>query len=256
MAGELMGKLAREGRGEPRARVTLASTVCALLSLAIVVAGELAGLSYYITSVLVVSLSMVPFFVAFESRRPQAREIVILAVLCGLAVASRAAFALVPSFKPTLGIVMIAGIAFGPQAGFLTGAMSALVSNFVFGQGPWTPWQMLAYGVAGLLFGALAKGGLIPRAEWRPVQKIVISLFGFLLTVLLVGPLLDTCSLFVMASRISIEIALAVYAAGLPFNLVHGLAVAATLLLAGNPLLRILNRMRVKFGLMESGTLA
>lgn len=236
-----------------RGRTTAASLVCVLLSVALVVGGELCDLSYYASSVGVISLSMVPFFVAFESRRPQAREIVILAVLCALAVSARAAFALVPSFKPTLGIVMIAGFAFGPQAGFLTGSMSALVSNFVFGQGPWTPWQMLAYGICGLVGGVMAKTGLLPQAGWSMGQKIGISLFGFLLTVLFVGPVLDTCSLFVMTSQISPQIAIAVYAAGLPFNVVHGIAVAATLFLAGNPLLRILNRVRVKYGLMEPG---
>ena len=78
------------------------------------------------------------------------------AVLCALAVASRAAFAAVPHFKPMLAIVMLTGIAFGPEAGFLCGAISGFASNFIFGQGPWTPWQMFAYGIGGLLAGLFA----------------------------------------------------------------------------------------------------
>ena len=108
---------------------------------------------YYLAGLAIIVLTTAAFFLHFESRKPQARELVILAVLCALAVASRAAFAAVPHFKPMLAIVMLTGIAFGPEAGFLCGAISGFASNFLFGQGPWTPWQMFAYGISGLLAG-------------------------------------------------------------------------------------------------------
>ena len=108
---------------------------------------------YYLAGLAIIVLTTAAFFLHFESRKPQARELVILAVLCALAVASRAAFAAVPHFKPMLAIVMLTGIAFGPEAGFLCGAISGFASNFIFGQGPWTPWQMFAYGIGGLLAG-------------------------------------------------------------------------------------------------------
>lgn len=212
---------------------------------------SLSGASYYAASTLIVVLSLVPFLASFEGRRPQARELVVIAVLCAIAVASRAAFALIPSFKPMLGIVMVSGLAFGPQTGFLVGALSALISNFMFGQGPWTPWQMLAYGLAGLIFGVLGKAGLLPKSGWDFKCKLVASVAGFAIIVCLVGPLLDTCTLFVMASKVTPSFALAVYGAGLPFNVVHGAAVALTLLLIGDPLLKMLHRVRTKYGLME-----
>ena len=107
------------------------------------------GTNYYLCSLLLILYAMVPFFISFERRKPQARELVTIAVMSAIAVASRAAFIMVPFFKPMTGIIMITGIAFGSEAGFLTGAVSAFASNFIFGQGPWTPWQMFAYGVAG-----------------------------------------------------------------------------------------------------------
>ncbi len=215
---------------------------------------DLGGAGVYAASTLIVLLSLVPFFASFEGRRPQAREVVIVAVLCALAVVSRAAFMFVPSFKPMVGIVMLAGVAFGPQTGFLTGALSAVVSNFLFGHGPWTPWQMVAYGAAGAIAGLLAKAGVLPRDSWGFKRAVLAAAIGFAVVVCLVGPMLDTCSLFMFSSQLTLSMAVAIYAAGLPFNVVHGIAVALTLLLAGNPLLCRLHRVRVKYGLMELGS--
>lgn len=117
--------------------------------------------SFYLSGLTIIVLTIAAFFLHFESRKPQARELVLLAVLCALAVASRAAFGFVPHFKPMLAIVMLTGIAFGPEAGFLCGAISGFASNFIFGQGPWTPWQMFAYGIGGMLAGLFALCGIL-----------------------------------------------------------------------------------------------
>ena len=205
--------------------------------------------SYYVTSILVIIYAMVPFFVSFEARRPQARELVIIAVMCALAVVARVTFIWVPHFKPIAAIVMIAGIALGSRSGFLVGAISLLVSDFVFGQGPWTPWQMLAYGIAGFVAGFLAERGVIPRCDLSNRAKTVLSLAGAAFVVVVVGPILDTCSLFTMVSAITPESALAIYASGLPVNAVQAAATAITLFILANPLLGKLDRVRVKYGL-------
>lgn len=206
---------------------------------------------YYLSGLTVIVLTMAAFFLHFESRKPQARELVILAVLCALAVGSRAAFAAVPHFKPMLAIVMLTGIAFGPESGFLCGAISGFVSNFIFGQGPWTPWQMFAYGIAGLLAGLLAMWGVLKKTPkgWKDV--IVLAVFGFLAILVIVGPLLDTSTFFTMATTYDTAAVLAVYAAGVPVNCIHGAAVALTMLLFGKPLLDRLRRIQIKYGMME-----
>ena len=104
---------------------------------------------YYLVSLLLLACAILPFFQLFERRKPQARELVTLAVLCAIAVAGRAAFYMLPQFKPVAAIVIIAGVCLGAQSGFLVGAVSAFVSNFFFGQGPNTPWQMFAFGIIG-----------------------------------------------------------------------------------------------------------
>jgi len=211
---------------------------------------------FYLSALTIIVLTMSAFFLHFESRKPQARELVILAVLCALAVASRAAFIAVPHFKPMLAIVMLTGIAFGPEAGFLCGAISGFASNFIFGQGPWTPWQMFAYGIGGMLAGLFAMWGILKKAPraWRNkgwMDILGLAVFGFLCILLVVGPLLDTSTFFTMATSYSAAAVRAVYLAGVPVNCIHGTAVALTMLLFGKPLLDRLQRIKIKYGMME-----
>ncbi len=205
--------------------------------------------SPYVAAVLIIALATAPFLISFERSRPDAREVVLMAVLTALAVASRAAFAFVPHFKPMAGVVMIAGIALGPRAGFLVGALAALASGFLFGQGPWTPFQMLAFGAAGAAAGLLGACGAFPRAGLSLGQRVGLAAGGFVFVVLVLGPILDTSTLFLMASSLTPASAAAVYLAGLPVNTVHGAATALTLLLAANPLLGQIARVRRKYGL-------
>lgn len=237
-----------------RARAKTLLTILAALVLAplTAVAGmAVPGNGYYLSGTLIVLYAIVPFFVSFEGRRPTAREIAVVAVLTALAVAARAAFIWVPHFKPMAAVIMIAGLAAGPQTGFLVGSVAALASNFIFGQGPWTPWQMLAFGVAGLVAGLLADARVFPRANLSWPRRIALATVGFVLIVGLVGPILDTSTFFYLSAAPTPELAAVVYLAGLPVNAIHGAATALTLLVVANPLLDQLARVRVKYGLLD-----
>lgn len=202
---------------------------------------------YYLTSMLVLVCAIGAFWLSFERRRPKTREMVLIAVMCAIAVASRAAFIMFPQFKPIVGIVMICGMALGPQAGFMTGSISAFVSNFIFGQGAWTPWQMFAFGMAGLLAGYLCRAGVMTSG-----RRLVTALIGGVMILVLIGPILDTCTLFTMSSVVNTESVGAVYLSGIPFNAVHGLAVFLTLLVLARPMIEKLDRIKVKYGMMEA----
>jgi energy-coupling factor transport system substrate-specific component len=206
---------------------------------------ELLSGSYYLVSVGLILLSFVVFFFSYEKRKPHAREIVTLAVMCAIAVASRVIFSVIPNFKPVLGIIMLTGMALGPGAGFLTGAMTAFVSNFIFGQGPWTPWQMAAFGIAGALAGLLCKKGIMTEKK-----RLLTAVLGYVMIQFMVGPILDVCSIFTMKLDLSGSAALAVFAYGFVPNLIHGLATAVTLFLLVKPMMEKLNRMKVKYGIM------
>ena len=99
--------------------------------------------SYYLISVLVALFAGIPFLVGFEKGKTASREMAVLAVMVAISVLGRLIFSPIPGFKPITAIVIITAVAFGSEAGFLTGSLSALISNFFFGQGPWTPFQML-----------------------------------------------------------------------------------------------------------------
>jgi len=213
-----------------------------LIPLTLFLGKQLPGRHYYITVTLMVAELMLPFFLSFEGRKPQARELVILAVLCALAIAGRVAFP-IPHFKAVFAIIVISAIAFGPEAGFMVGAITAFASNFFYGQGPFTPWQMMAYGAGGMLSGfAFRKGGL-PRKPW------VMAIFGFCVVLFWIGPLLDSSSIFLMLSRITWSAIVTVYTSGLFINFCQALCTAAVLLFIGKPLLDKLERVRRKYGM-------
>jgi len=92
-----------------------------------------------------------------ETGPAASKEIVLVATLAAVAAAGRVLFAAVPGVQPVTVVAVAAGAALGARAGFATGAVAALASNFFLGQGPWTPWQMLAWGACGLAGSALAR---------------------------------------------------------------------------------------------------
>lgn len=205
---------------------------------------RLPGRWYYLTSTVIIAELLIPFFLAFEGRKPQARELAVTAVMCALAVAARVAIP-IPNFKAIYGIIMIAGIAFGPEFGFLVGAVSALSSNFFLSQGPYTPWQMMAYGAGGLLAGFLFQKGRLPR---KPLLMGIVGFFGVLLVV---GPILDTCTVFLAPISMNLKSIAAIYLSGFAVNISQSISTFAVVSLLGGPMLEKLNRIKAKYGMME-----
>lgn len=211
---------------------------------------QMTGRMYYLTSSLIIIEVMLPFFFSFENRRPQARELVSIAVMCALATAARVVVP-IPSFKPMMAIIMMTGIAFGAEAGFMAGAITAFASNFFFTQGPWTPWQMMGYGIGGFVAGLVfRKRKFASRQTWK--TTIQYAVFAFLCTLCVVGPLLDSCTIFTTAPTITKKYVLAVLASGLPYNINHALASGVTMLLFSKPMLEKLDRLKRKYGMMEA----
>lgn len=138
-------------------------------------------MSWQLAAFLILALALAGGFAWYERSRPDARVVALVATLAAFAALGRIAFAALPNVKPTTDIVLVSGYALGGAPGFAVGALAALASNFFFGQGPWTPWQMAAWGVTGLVGAALARPtrgriGRLPLAA-------VCFLAGFAFTV-------------------------------------------------------------------------
>lgn len=224
--------------------IAVSAAAVALSALVIVVETYLwNNRSYYLTSLIIILLAMLPFFIRFERKKPQVREIVLLAVMTALAVAGRAAFYWAPQFKPVCAIVILTAAAFNAQAGFITGAAAALISNIFFGQGPWTPWQMLGFGLVGFFAGILFYD--------REVKTVPLLAYGFFSVLIIYGLLLDTASLLIYSQDISINALFAMYVSGFVFNLIHATATLVFLLLLKKPILSKLSRIKTKYDLLR-----
>lgn len=199
---------------------------------------------YYFISLLMVIYAMIPFAMIFENRRPQARELVIIAVLSAIAVAGRGAFFMLPQFKPVIAIVIIAGACFGAESGFLVGAVAGFVSNLFFGQGPWTPWQMFCFGIIGFLSGVLYKRGILKDT------KRSLCIFGGLSTFFIYGGIINISSLLIFMPRFSWKALLATYVSGFWFDIVHTFATVFFLYIISQPMIGKLERVKTKYGLM------
>lgn len=200
---------------------------------------------YCFISLLVILETMLPFFLIFEGRKPRARELVILSVLCAIGVAGRAAFFMLPQFKPVAAIAIISGVAFGGESGFLVGSVTMLVSNILFGQGPWTPWQMFAMGIIGFLAGVLFRKGVLRRS------RLPLCIFGALTVVFIYGGLMNPAYVIMYNDHPTWPMFLSAYLMGFPFDLVHASATAFFLWFCSRPMLEKLDRIKVKYGLIE-----
>lgn len=201
--------------------------------------------SYYFISVAILIDTMLPFLLVFDRRKPQAREIVLICSLAAIAVIGRCAFFMLPEFKPVAAIVIISAVCLGPESGFLVGALAGFVSNFFFGQGPWTPWQMFSFGIIGFLAGVLTRKKLLKPG------KAALCVFGALATFVIYGGLMNLYSVLTLSTALTKESVLAVYLSGMPFDLIHAGSTALFLFLIEKPMAEKITRIRVKYGLLD-----
>lgn len=224
-----------------------AAVFAILLSALLIFAGVflLEDRRYMLISMGILILSFIPFAAMFEGKKPRAREITVTAVMIAIGVIGRAAFFMLPQFKPMTAVVIISGIALGGETGFVVGAMSALVSNMLVGQGPWTPWQMFALGLIGFISGLVFNDKNFER------KKLIVGIYGFFAAFVIYGFVLDTSSVTMTVYSMNFQTALSVYLAGIPFNLIHGAATFIFLMIIGNSMIRKLSRIKKKFGILN-----
>ncbi|MFN8163734.1 MAG: prenyltransferase/squalene oxidase repeat-containing protein [Solirubrobacterales bacterium] len=196
-------------------------------------------MSWELTCFLLLAAVLAAGFAWYERSRPPSQVVALVAALAALAIAGRIAFAAFPNVKPTTDIVIFAGYALGGAPGFAVGALAALVSNFWFGQGPWTPWQMAGWGLCGVLGAALALGG-------RDVGRLgLAATCGF--AGVAYGALLNFSLMATYGGDLSLQRFGVLEARAVPFDAAHAVGNVALALVAGPAMVRMLIRFRERF---------
>ena len=199
---------------------------------------------YYFISLLIILETIIPFCMAFEKRKPAARELIVISVLCAIAVAGRTIFNTLPQFKPVVALVIIAGVCFGAESGFLVGVVTGFVSNFFLGQGAWTPWQMFSLGLIGFIAGILFAKGFLKKT------KLSLCIFGGLATLIIYGIIMNASSAIMFEENLSFDLIASYCILGLPFDLIHTVSTIFFLWFISGPMIDKLERIKSKYGLM------
>lgn len=202
--------------------------------------------AYLLVSFVIIGCIMLPFFARFEIREVAVREIVILAMLAAIAAVSRVPFAGLPSVQPTSFVIIMVGLVFGAESGFIVGAVAAVVSNIFLGQGPWTPWQMYAWGMMGMSAGLL-------RNTWWMGKMWGKCLFGFLWGYVF-GWFMNMWIIVSNLENFTWDFFVGIYVSSIYFDLAHGLSNVFFLIVFGASWIKILQRFKKKYGLLDAVT--
>lgn len=233
------------GRGYVGVAGRLRQAAWLLLPLTVVAGYYLFGeRRYFLISILLIIEALGLFALRFEKKRPPAREIVLIAVLCGAGVAGRLALYMIPQFKPVTAVAVLSGVTLGAEAGFMVGSLSMFLSNILMGQGPWTPWQMIAMGLIGWLAGKL----FYKRHGREQIRRLPVTVFGGLATFLIYGLIMNSATVLITQNQPTPGMFLVFIAQGLPFDLVHAGATVLFLWWLTEPFAAAVQRIRIKYG--------
>ncbi len=201
---------------------------------------------YLIVSVALIVIAIFVFVRSFERKKPGTKDVVMLSVMVSLAVVGRLAFFMIPQFKPCAAIVIISGIMLGKQSGFLCGVLTAFISDLFFGMGPWTVWQMIAFGLIGILSAIIFSDERIEKMG--NFSKLILCCYGFIVTFFVYGIIMDTATVFMITDKPKLATFVATYSAGIVFNIIHGISTFVFLYVMANPLCKKIKRVLVKYG--------
>lgn len=216
--------------------------VCFLLVIVLAVMTAVWRQQYMLISILLMVAAIAPFFARFEMKSLHAREVVLIAMLAAIAAVSRIPFAAIPSLQPTTFVIIMSALVLGAESGFMIGALAALVSNIFLGQGPWTPWQMAAWGMIGLT------AGLLRNTFWMQTKWGLLMFGAF--TGILFGWMMNLMSVVNLTQSFSCDAFLLLYTASFYFDLLHAAANVLFLALFSSAWLQILKRFKRKYGLL------
>lgn len=227
-----------------KAKRIISYVILCILLPAVVIGGALIfkEKQYAWISLCVTVLSCVPFFIRFERKESDTKKLVLIAVMTALSVIGRIIFTPLPGFKPVTAMVVITAMYFGSESGFMVGALSAVISNFYFGQGPWTPFQMMSWGIIGLI------GGLL--ADKLKRSRIALSVYA-IVSGILYSMLMDIWTVLWADGYFNLSRYLAAIISALYFTAIYAVSNVIFLLLFAKPIGGVLERIKLKYGITD-----
>lgn len=195
---------------------------------------------YSFISLALAIISCVPFFISFEKNKRNSAKITIIAVMTALSVLSRIIFSALPGFKPVTAMVVITAMYFGCESGFMVGALTAVISNLYFGQGPWTPFQMLAWGLVGLAAGIISR--------YLKKSFILLALYGALSGAVF-SFVMDIWTVVWIDGYFNFPRYIAAISSSASFTLIYAVSNAVFLCILARPIVSKLERIRNKYGI-------
>ena len=193
----------------------------------------------YMIVVLMLILSFMLFFRMIKRKKQDFRLLVVISVLIALSVLGRILFAITPGFKPVTAMVIITGMYFGAEAGFLTGSLTALISNFYFGQGPWTPFQMIIWGMIGVAAGCFSKS-LRNKQIWLYSYSFVVAILYSLF--------MDFYTVYWIDGYFNLSRYIAAMISAFPYTVLYAISNIIFMKILKKPIGKKLIRVRKKFG--------
>lgn len=194
------------------------------------------GKGFYLVSLLLIAIGLLPFGILIRRQELGITDIVLVAVMSALTVLSRLAFFMTPGIKPMAAMIIIAGAGLGPETGILVGFIATFASNFLFGQGLFTPWQMYSFALIGLLSGLLFYR--------KKISRLRAAVFGGISVLALYGPIMDVATVYIAMENPDTQAILSSLSVGLPFNLLHAGSTVIFLLLMYEPMIKKLHRVK------------
>lgn len=186
-------------------------------------------------SLVVAFFSLVLFITGFERKVTGTRRMVLVAVMTAISVLGR----FIPFFKPITALTVITAMYLGGEAGFLVGSLSALLSNFYFGQGPWTAFQMLAWGLIGYVAGLIA--------ESLKRNRVLLLTYG-VLSGIAFSLIMDVWTVLWYSAGFDMELYIASITAAIPHTILYAVSNFIFLFFLAKPFGDKLERIKVKYG--------
>lgn len=223
-------------------KLTTAAMISIIIFLTVADIILFSGKYYDVASLIAAFLSCIPFYITFEKSKATSKEIMLVALMTAFSVFGRIMFSFIPFFKPITAFTIISGMYLSAPAGFICGSFSALISNIYFGQGPWTLFQMISWGLIGFISGVIGEKLL--------EKRIILVIYAFISGVLF-SLIMDLWTVLNIDKEFNFSRYIIQLISSFPIMIVYSLSNIVFLILLQKPIGKKLKRAKKRYGIFE-----